>query len=400
MADKTKPPQHAVLFSGGGANAAYEVGVVKALAYEPSQHVASSPIEPDIYTGISIGSLNAVVMASKADRGAKVASDYLERLWRERIAGPSGVHGNGIFRFRLNPFQYLDPRTWLTPDPEPFGNFMTDALLLARETFRRTAQFISSEESFEEIALRVTDLSSGIDFQPLSRLVREAVEIEKIPTAPARLRVTAANWESGHPEVFGNEDLKGENGYQAIVAAAAIPGVVPSQRIRDTLFVAGAVLSDTPLVPAIRAAGESDDGGERELVIHAIYFDPETARVPSSGTPSTLVSSIRLYTIAFSRSVNGDLERARSVNERLAIRDTLAPDAKDHEAARVVLEDMASDLEGKIKLTVHRYRPSRASSELFGLLQFDRERIEQQIEAGYHDARHHDCKKAGCIHPD
>ncbi len=410
-----KNTQHAILFSGGGANAAYEVGVVKALMSDPPATIAGQPIEPAIYTGISIGALNAAVMASNAADGPKLALETLRRLWLDRISSPLGVRGNAVFRFRLNPFQYLDPRTWLSSPLRPLEDFGNDALLFMSESVRRTARFFASfDESFEERAVKISDLSAGLDLRPLEELVRDEIDLDAIRSSPAQLRVTAANWETGDPEIFGNEDLQGQRGYQTLVAASAIPGVLPSKQIRDSHYVAGAVLADSPLKPAIRAAGvvggeeepadgsavPDDDGEGRELVIHAIYLDPEVASIPLLRVPGTLASSIRLYTIAFSRSVNADIERAKGVNQRLFYRDTLKPDAKDHPAAQRILSDMSKDLEGKIKLTVHRYRPKKTSSELFGLLGFERDKVAQLIETGEHDALHHDCEHEECIQPD
>ncbi len=62
--------QHAVVLSGG-ANAPYEVGVLKALLTRECHHVEGSPIDPEIYTGLSLGALNAAVMGSRADRATR-----------------------------------------------------------------------------------------------------------------------------------------------------------------------------------------------------------------------------------------------------------------------------------------------------------------------------------------
>ena len=88
--------KQAVVFSGGGAFAAFEVGVLKALVNGKSPATRNIPVDPSIYTGTSAGAFNAAVLVSKpeGDSGARVA--HLEKVWLERIAG--GPHTNGVFR--------------------------------------------------------------------------------------------------------------------------------------------------------------------------------------------------------------------------------------------------------------------------------------------------------------
>ena len=50
-----RPRQHAVVFSGNGYNAAYEVGVLKALLHGVSPSTREEKIQPHIYTGTSVG---------------------------------------------------------------------------------------------------------------------------------------------------------------------------------------------------------------------------------------------------------------------------------------------------------------------------------------------------------
>ena len=54
--------RHAVVLSGGGADGAYEVGVVRALVSGRAAACAGGPIVPEVWTGTSIGSLNAAFL--------------------------------------------------------------------------------------------------------------------------------------------------------------------------------------------------------------------------------------------------------------------------------------------------------------------------------------------------
>lgn len=403
----SEEPEHAILFSGGGANAAYEVGVVKALIREQTAGGGGKPIVPEIYTGTSVGALNAAVMVSEADSSTNSAVEKLERIWLDRIASSSTTSGNGLFRFRFNPFYYLDPRSWLPNPFEPIANMARDSLRLLSTSVQRTAQIFSGGESFEERALRLVDLSGGVDMAPLEALIRSEVDVSKIALSKKKLRVIAANWDRGETDPFDNERIDGEHGYQAILAAAAIPGVVPSQIVDNAPYVDGAVLSDTPLLPAIKA--HNPDCG-RDLVLHVIYQDQDGAQRRAPSVPNTFSTVYRLYVLAFARSVAADIRSAKRINERLKTirlnRDYLnelkEAEPEDHDQQtrhelEDLLKDMSQDVSEKVEVTIHCYRPSDSSSGFLGLLDFDKGRISSLIERGYQDARKHKCKDSGCI---
>jgi NTE family protein len=111
--NETEGLKHAVVLSGGGADGAYEVGVMKALfsgkaGSSGKSALPEGPIEPEIFSGTSIGSFNAALIVSQWDQlGAAAVSD-LERVWREVLAERIDGTGNGGYRFRGNPLDYLD----------------------------------------------------------------------------------------------------------------------------------------------------------------------------------------------------------------------------------------------------------------------------------------------------
>lgn len=66
--------------------------------------------------------------------------------------------------------------------------------------------------------------------------------------------------------------------------------------------------------PAIDAR---DRDPNRRLVLHVVYLDPEHAQTPLPEIRSTFAMIYRLYVLAFSRSVNADIEHARNINRSL-----------------------------------------------------------------------------------
>src|SRR5436309_15751163 len=99
----------ALVLSGGGAYGAYEVGVIRALYEGRSASTSGVPLDPDIFVGTSVGSFNAAVLAMNKG-GALACIQELEAIWKDRVADQGNGKGNGVYRIRGNPGEYLDPR--------------------------------------------------------------------------------------------------------------------------------------------------------------------------------------------------------------------------------------------------------------------------------------------------
>src|SRR5215510_1698090 len=125
--------RHAIVLSGNGAHAAYEVGVMKALLREACNHT-QHPIDPALYSGTSVGALNAAVMVSRAEHSAGAAIEFLEKLWVERIASAVRT-SNGIFRVRCGLDNFVNPAYYLPTPLQPFLVLATDSVYLGYEVF-------------------------------------------------------------------------------------------------------------------------------------------------------------------------------------------------------------------------------------------------------------------------
>src|ERR1700682_5706115 len=89
----------ALVLSGGGAYAAYEVGVMKALIAGVSPATGLTPLDPAIFSGSSAGSVNAAFMASQPAATLSSTVQYLEDLWVDQIAEDS-ASCYGAVRYR------------------------------------------------------------------------------------------------------------------------------------------------------------------------------------------------------------------------------------------------------------------------------------------------------------
>ncbi len=248
---KSNPQEnHAIVLTGSGANAAYEVGVMRALVKEGWGRLGvergadpgdrdprhNPPVKPYCYAGTSVGALNAVLMVSQAECGQNRANpegeaiEHLERLWQTRIPGNGA--DNGVFRLRADPTRYGAPDPWVT---DPLGTARSlgeDLLELGLGFARRAGQAVVSARTPHDAVMSLTDFGLLADMTPLRELVDETIDFAALSSADRKLRISAINWERGTPVTFKNRDLDGADGFDAIAAALTIPGLIsPPGRI-------------------------------------------------------------------------------------------------------------------------------------------------------------------------
>lgn len=366
----TNKHKHAVILSGGGADGAFEVGVIKALFAGKSPATDYQPLDPDIYTGTSVGSYSAAVLVSESKAGSVAAADYLEDIWLNKIAAKPPWRPNGAFRIRGNPTDYFNPISFLNNPLRPFGELAADSVFLAQDWFKRVVDFARSKEPLLHRTLELFDLSTFVSSAPLEQLMRETIQLNTLRQSDKVLRIAVTNWETGRVELFGNEDMTGDLGYKALMASTSIPGFYPPVMIEGHPHVDGGALLTTPLNPAIRAGADT---------LHVIYLDPEVRHIPTQQLRSTLDTFSKFYAIFTAAQTNRDHGRAEEVNRQLAQRN--ATESRHRH------------------LTIHRYRPDDDLSGLLGLLNFKYDRMVNLVERGIKEAVEHNCEESGCLLP-
>ena len=110
--------KQAVILSGGGANGAYEVGVMKALFAGLSPATNHEPLAPDIFTGTSVGSYNAAFLVAQWDTYGSTAIANLEQVWLDRVSDSAQQCGNGVLQDPGQPAAVYQPPV-LHPKPAP-----------------------------------------------------------------------------------------------------------------------------------------------------------------------------------------------------------------------------------------------------------------------------------------
>jgi len=221
----------AIVLQGGGALGAYECGVLKAL-YE-----CRSGFEPSAVTGLSIGAVNAAVLA-----GAKHNPiGTLEDLWCNKFSTPDIIP-------RVTQFI---PESFVPP-------------IMDQHVPRNPAMFNIRPEYIFMPLLAGFYTNSFCDTSPLRETLKEVIDPAKLNDyRKTRVAVTAVNVETGELEVFDNKD--GLN-VDHVLASGSLPPGFPMTRIGNNYYWYGGVNSNTPLSPAINCL-EDFAAKKREVIV-------------------------------------------------------------------------------------------------------------------------------------
>ena len=388
----------AVILSGGGAYAAYEVGVMKALFTGESPSIGYGFLNPGIMTGTSAGAVNAAILASYPDMDMCTLIRFLEEIWINRISGSPERCGNGIFRYRGDPLRFLDARCF-TDNPLRVVNEMSrDFAFLTQNFYQHALRFLITSGSVENRVLQLMDVGAFVTSEPVRALLPKIIFLDGIRRSERKLRIVATNWSKGIVRTFANSEMTDDLGFSIIQASASIPGIFLPHAIDGDLYVDGGVLMNTPLNCAIDAGATT---------LHVIYMDPDVQNIPLHRLQSTIEVFDRIIVISSATKVNEDVDTARWINEGLELIENAGRDADwSNEEMRTFIRVAAriqqrskTDFPYK-KLTVHRYHPhDDLGGGALGLLNFDRNRIASLIDRGFADAVNHDCTASHCVLP-
>lgn len=392
------PNTSAVIMSGGGAYAAFEVGVLKALLTGQCPATNYVPLEPQIITGTSAGAYNAGVLVSNTSYGFQAAVKHLEELWLDVVSDKNGC-GNSVFRWRGDFEKFIHPECLVDNPVSSFFELAGDAGFFAQNFFQRSSSFILNTGDLRSRFLELIDLTQFIDIEPLRQLIKDTVSMSAIRQSDKTLRIAATNWSSGIIRYFENQDMADAHGHEIIMASAAIPGVFTPVEIAGEIYVDGGLVQNTPLRIALEAGGDD---------LHVIYLDPDVDKIPLRRLQNTFDAMDRIRTILYATITNEDVKTASHINEGLRIikQAKTAKDFSNDElkiAIRVLGQIIEREKRGLPyrKITVHLYRPNEdLGYDPLSLLNFDYDKVKQFIERGFNDARTHDCKINKCLLPD
>jgi NTE family protein len=345
---KKRPPfeRIALLLQGGGALGSYQAGAYQALA--------EAELHPDWIAGISIGAVNAALIAGnppekRVERlrefwetvstpplglpvleGVDIRNEYTHRLINQlQSVGTLLAGASGFFKPRVPP-PYLYP-----PD-------------------------------------RI-DTLSFYDVSPLKATLERLVDFDLINSSSTQLSVSAVNIRTGNFVYFDNSncDICPEH----IMASGSLPPGFPATEIQGEQYWDGGLVSNTPLQWVLDSTPRQDT--------LAFQIDLWTAR---GELPRNLMESeTRQKEIRYSsrtRAATDQFKKAQKL--RRAAAKLLAQMPKDLRQTPEA-ELLASNADEKVYNIVHLIYRSRNYEGASKDYEFSRHTMEEHWKAGYHD---------------
>jgi NTE family protein len=275
-----------LVLTGGGARAAYQVGVLKGIAAILPRTVYN-PFP--IICGTSAGAINALSIAARAGP-FRLRTSKLEAIWRN-------LRASDVYR--------------------------TDALAVATNFFHMAASLLHS-------GYGIGRPISLLDNTPLREMLENYVKFDYLETAIGNgeleaIAISAMSYASGQSVTFfqGQQSIhswnrarrrgeKTELTIDHLMASTAIPSLFPAVQLQGGYFGDGAVRQLKPISPALHM------GAEQLLIIGVSNNASLANKAPQlEHSPSIAQIMGHMFNSAFIDAVESDLETLRSIN-RLA----------------------------------------------------------------------------------
>ena len=337
----SSPQKTALFLTGGGARAAYQIGVLQAIFSLLSETGWAPRKNPfDIVCGTSAGAINAAAFACRADDFEDSVTQLLQ-IWRQLEVGQVyradsiGVIRSGARWLSLLSFGWL-LRKWQAQPP-----------------------------------------ASLLDNNPLVSLLHKMLDLPRLDAALdaghlSALAVSASSYTAGRHVIFyqsGPEvapwrraqrmSVPQQIGVDHLLASSAIPLIFPAVPLycgdRCEYFGDGSLREVAPISPAIHL------GASKVLVIGAgVIGGPDRSFSEYSGYPSLAQVAGHALSSIFLDGLSVDLERMSRINSTLSL---LTPEQLARTALRPVrmlaitpsqaLDNIASKHVGSLPVPIH-----------------------------------------------
>lgn len=298
-------PKTALVLSGGGARGAYEAGVVSGIVEVLGPARSRAPF--DIFSGTSVGAINAAYLAAHADQPDMHVRGLMGH-WRGLSVGE---------HLSLDPIRFLTGGRLRERVAELRGH--------DRERYGRSLLDPKALEELVEAGVPYERLHENVRAGVVHALVVAALEISTSRTTMfAELAPQAAFKRSPDPRRLARPT---EIEARHVLASAAIPLLFPARRIGRYFYCDGGLRFNTPIAPAIRS------GAERLVVISLLYPKAERALPDSpeaaaneAAYPSPVFLLGKVLNALLLDPVHYDLQVLERLNRLLtALEETLDP---------------------------------------------------------------------------
>lgn len=235
--------QVVLIFQGGGALGSYQAGVY--------QGIANARIEPTWVTGISIGAINAALVAGNAP---EKRVERMHEFW-DTICRPPSLPASmastalNLMGGGLEPFQEFAKHAL----SQTFGSYAAGmAILEGQNEFFYPRPFAPGYGNPAQV--------SFYDTSPLKSTLERLVDFDRINHADSiRLSLGATNVGTGNFVYFDNRHML--IGPEHVMASGALPPGFPAVEIDGEFYWDGGCVSNTPLLYVM-----TEHAGENSLV--------------------------------------------------------------------------------------------------------------------------------------
>jgi len=283
----TNKPRFALVLSGGGARAAYQVGALRGVAMVLGK---DSPNPFQIIAGTSAGALNAAALASHAQR-FRTAIRTLEYVWKH-------LQSNQVYR--------LDSAGLISSASNWVFSFMSSRR-------RRTPVSLLNNEPLEDLLYHVLKLGRIKANMEAGHLESLSITASGYTTGDSvsfyqTCRDEIRDWHRPH-----RRGVRTDLTHKHLLASTAIPTLFPAVNIGHRYYGDGAIRQLAPLSPAIHL------GADRILAI-GVSGNLTPREVPADDNinhPSLSQIIGHILNSAFVDTLESDMEVLRRYNAML-----------------------------------------------------------------------------------
>jgi NTE family protein len=321
--------QRVLVLQGGGALGPYQAGAYQALVH--------FDFEPDWIAGISIGAINAAIIAGN-EPSKRI--DRLKEFWQMVSSGAPWV-----------------PVPVTKGDRERSLYNETSAALVA--TFGTPGFFTPRVPPAPLWPKGSPEAQSFYDTAPLRKTLERLVDFDRINDLKCRLSVGAVGVTTGNFKYFDNVEFKklGKRfGPEHVMASGALPPGFPSIVIDGEHYWDGGIASNTPLDYVL----------DMETVNDLLIFQVDLFSARGPLPESMLEAAEREKDIRFSSRTRMNTDKNRQIhNARRAIRDLIdkLPDDLKNDPSAVLLREAAKENTVTVVHLIYRSKNYETSSK-------------------------------------